>query len=1172
MPHFILIFMKRIFFLALLASMHGIVLGQEQAVLPSLLIYQSSDSANALQSGSEVKLNTEALNQTQPSAVLQFSAPNGKQYTYQTDSITRRATGVSHWVAHLQNAGSDYRAIITYGSGVSFGTIATPEGDFRLETQSGQLRLLDLYAAQRRTPIFHSQPLVAPEPKTPPANSKTQAVTKAKPTVQGAVGGMQTIDLLLLYTNGLNAKLGADAVQARLAHLVAIANQAYIDSKVNLQLRLVHTAQVAYSDQIDHDTALRALTDGTAPFANIAELRKAYGADLVSLINQKDSSADSWCGLAWGLGYGGRTMNPDNAYSVVSVGDDIAGTSIYCNDFTLAHELGHNMGSAHDRANANEPGAYPYSYGYGIQGKFGDIMSYILPTVGKFSNPDLICSTLNEPCGVSESNPTSAANNALSLNNTAIKVAAFQPATGLDTTPDDFSFTTLIGATASAERYSEIVHISGLSTTTDISIRGGEYSINGGAFTTNPGQITNGQTVQVKLQSSGLAYAAATAMLTIGTASRAFRLVTAPSQSSSAPAIAAGFAHSLALRADATVWAWGDNSYGAVGDSSTTNRLSPVLISGLSNAKSIAAGGDFSIALKADGTVWGWGSNQYKQIGITASTVNTQPKQIAGLSNISKIAAGYFDSLAIDTSGNVWSWGSYELPKQITVISNASNIAVGNDHRMVQVQDGTVRAWGRNASGQLGIGSTSDQASPVTIGALNNITAVAAGEVHSLALRADGTVWAWGSNTYGQLGDASNTRRLTPVQVLGINGAGKLEKVVAIAAGLHHSMAILDNGSLLAWGRNQYAQIGDSSIHDHNAPVQVGLSNVASVAGFSSHSVALQADGSVWAWGLNNQGALGNGGTSWQKVPVAVGASASSPQWWIGKTDLEPAPLNLQGSSTGVPNSLVESQASTITGVNQPTPISIIGGQYRVDGGPYTAAAGKIAAGQTVQVQLAVPAIAGTSASAWLTIGGVTTIYAVTAQAPTSQEIKIVKGWNLLGNGSDIALQVASTLSNAQSISTVWKWLPAAKQWAFYAPSLIGPQYTDYIASKGYAPLNTIDAGEGYWVNASTDTTLTHSTGNAVTAGQLTGKLVQGWNLAALGGAGQTPKIIAESVGGNISTLWAWDNPLNQWYFYAPSLDQQGSLPSYVQSKNYLSFSVNNKLLGESVGFWLNKQ
>ncbi len=189
--------------------------------------------------------------------------------------------------------------------------------------------------------------------------------------------------------------------------------------------------------------------------------------------------------------------------------------------------------------------------------------------------------------------------------------------------------------------------------------------------------------------------------------------------------------------------------------------------------------------------------------------------------------------------------------------------------------------------------------------------------------------------------------------------------------------------------------------------------------------------------------------------------------------------------------------------------------------------------------------------------------------------ISVAAGWNLLGNGSDVALDVTRVFADSQRFVTVWKWLAAQKSWAFYSPALVVQGTTalqDYAASKGYQVLLSIEAGEGYWVNTLQAGSIAMPYGNAVTSTSLGFTLVSGWNLAAVG-TSDTPKQFCQLQSTTVTSLWAWDNPQSRWYFYAPNLDAQGAsvLADYIVSKGYLDFISRAKKLGPEVGFWVNK-
>jgi alpha-tubulin suppressor-like RCC1 family protein len=292
--------------------------------------------------------------------------------------------------------------------------------------------------------------------------------------------------------------------------------------------------------------------------------------------------------------------------------------------------------------------------------------------------------------------------------------------------------------------------------------------------------------------------------------------------------IAGGFSHSLALLADGTVRAWGRNDFYQIGiDTSTASSSVPVAVSGLSNVRGVAAGSRHSLALLADGTVRAWGRNAAGQLGDNTTTDSSTPVAVSGLSNVRGVAAG-------------------------------------SNHSLALLADGTVRAWGSNFYGALGIDtSTTISSVPVAVPGLSNVRSIAAGLHHSLALLEDGTVMAWGRNDYEQFGiDTSNASSSVPVAVPG------LSNVRSIAAGSFHSLALLEDGTVMAWGYSADRRLGVT--YSPIGPVVVsGLANVRSIAAGGSHSLALLENGTVMAWGRNNDGQLGTGDFN-SSLPVVV--------------------------------------------------------------------------------------------------------------------------------------------------------------------------------------------------------------------------------------------------------------------------------------------------------------
>ena len=275
--------------------------------------------------------------------------------------------------------------------------------------------------------------------------------------------------------------------------------------------------------------------------------------------------------------------------------------------------------------------------------------------------------------------------------------------------------------------------------------------------------------------------------------------------------------------------AWGYNASGELGNGTTTNSASPVLVSGLTGVVAAAAGTYHSLALKNDGTVWTWGYNAYGQLGDGTTTDHSSPTEISSLSGIVAIAAGTGQSLALKNDGTVWTWGD-------------------------------------NAYGELGDGTTNSRSSPAQIGGLSGIVAIAAGYRHSLALKSDGTVWAWGYGADGQLGNASFANQNSPVQV-----AIGAVTVIAIAAGNYHSVAVVNDGTVRAWGYNGSGQLADGTTSNRWAPVYMtGTSSAVAASAGSLHTAVLNRDGSIWVSGDNSHGQIGDGTTMNRLTAVAV--------------------------------------------------------------------------------------------------------------------------------------------------------------------------------------------------------------------------------------------------------------------------------------------------------------
>ena len=369
-----------------------------------------------------------------------------------------------------------------------------------------------------------------------------------------------------------------------------------------------------------------------------------------------------------------------------------------------------------------------------------------------------------------------------------------------------------------------------------------------------------------------------------------------PDVTPTATAIAAGAYHNLAVAANGTVWAWGANYAGQLGDGTTVDRKRPIRVSSLTHVIAVAGGQSHSLALRSDGSVWAWGDNQRGQLGDGGTENSGTPVKVKGLEltrdvreRVIAIAAGAWFSLALQSDGTIWAWGSNQFgqlgdgsfddrlePVRVTSrkgepLDRVKAIEAGYDFSLALRANGTVWAWGSNSAGQLGRGSiggaspnpgrVSDRSGP---GAwLRNVIAIAGGGSHSLALIADGTVRAWGMNERGQLGNDTTIDSAFPVVVRwGPNNLGGLGQITAIAAGGFHSLALRSDGTARAWGDNFYGQLGDGTDIPRLVPVEIlstGFLDVRAIAAGRDHSLDLHGDiVNTFKWGNHLDGLPGD--------------------------------------------------------------------------------------------------------------------------------------------------------------------------------------------------------------------------------------------------------------------------------------------------------------------------
>jgi len=322
--------------------------------------------------------------------------------------------------------------------------------------------------------------------------------------------------------------------------------------------------------------------------------------------------------------------------------------------------------------------------------------------------------------------------------------------------------------------------------------------------------------------------------------------------------IAAGGANSYAIKEDGSLWAWGNNAFGQVGDGTRTDQSSPIKI--MDSVVSVSTSSIFhwhdeqahTLAIKTDGSLWAWGSNGYGQLGDGANIDNPSPVKI--MDDTIAVSAGASHSMAISSDGSLWAWGSWSLTgstvrsrqSRTKIMNDVIAISAGEVHSLALQNDGSLWTWGDNSNGQLGYDKDVFNASPVKI--MDDVIAISAGAYHNLAIKKDGSLWVWGSNSTGQLGNSTMIQITSPVKIM--------DDIVDISAGFSHSLAVTGNGELLTWGFSFPNITGN----ENNGPDPVHvIDGVVKVSAGMNHSMALKSDGSLWAWGYNNFGQIGDG-------------------------------------------------------------------------------------------------------------------------------------------------------------------------------------------------------------------------------------------------------------------------------------------------------------------------
>lgn len=333
--------------------------------------------------------------------------------------------------------------------------------------------------------------------------------------------------------------------------------------------------------------------------------------------------------------------------------------------------------------------------------------------------------------------------------------------------------------------------------------------------------------------------------------------------------ISAKWFHSLAIKTDSSLWVWGFNEFGQLGDGSTSSRNIPVKI--MSDVAFAYAGYVNSFVIKTDGSLWGWGYNAFGQLGDgTTDDRNTPVKIMDDVTYVTDAVSTYGPGhvFAIKKDGSLWGWGyqyvgdgaSIARRSPVKIMDKVADIAVTDSSCFALKTDSSLWAWGYNSYGTLGDGTTEDvRLTPVKV--MDNVVFVQVTDYQSFAVKADGSLWGWGWNEYGQLGDGTTEKeRRKPVKIM--------DNVSFFAAGYSCKLAIKTDGSLWAWGDTLYVQPEDKASVKSGIPVKIMENVVYAISGgdTSNHCFAVKTDGSLWGWGWNDHGQVGYGPKNWADV------------------------------------------------------------------------------------------------------------------------------------------------------------------------------------------------------------------------------------------------------------------------------------------------------------------